>query len=132
MLMMKVLFVMLTGLTAGCFSRPSIDLQQTQLMPREVAIGIVTKYSSAGWAKRPTLQKPAGCPEPRVVPIGYGDINHVFYDGMNGRVWISKLGTHALFGCAADVSLQSWIGVANETQAQELANALVSLGANVK
>ena len=120
-------------LLAGCvFTKPDVDLQQTQLMPREVAMKIVTRYAGANWATRPALRKPENCPEPRWVPIGYSDINHVFYDRIGGKVWVTKLGENALFGCPANVGMQTWIGVANQTEAQELASALVSLGATLQ
>jgi hypothetical protein len=115
---------------AGCIiSQPKIDLQQTQLMPEEVARRIVAKYAGANWAARPVLMKREYCPEPRATRAQYSEIKNVYYSTYDRKVWVWDDGKTAFFGCPENVQRFMTIQVRNESEAQELANALASLGA---
>jgi hypothetical protein len=129
----KTSWIAPTLLLAGCIiSQPKIDLQQTQLMPEEVARRIVAKYTNAAWAARPVLLKREYCPEPRATQARYSEITNAYYDSVYRRVWISDDGKRSMFGCPKDVERYALITVRDENEARELANALASLGAKLK
>ena len=121
-----------TIVLAACVTQPKIDLQQTQLMPEEVALRIVAKYASPAWAARPHLWKSGNCPEPLLTRVQYSDITSMQYESVSRRFWVFKDGKAAVFGCPPDVSMYAWISVETQIQAQELANAMASLGAKSK
>jgi hypothetical protein len=98
-------------------------------MPDAVAKRVLSKYTGQYWVSNPYMDKELICGNKQVL-IKFSEVHRVSYNRLLNKVFLHwGKGVTFLSGC--DWARRSF-DVQNESEATEVANALISLGAPIR
>lgn len=138
-----IFILLIPIILSGCASVVSVDRQNSLVMPDHVAKKILAKYFGEEWVDKPYLNNVSNlfCKNSEKISIKFSNIVHVAYNDSFIGSWIFLSDNLQPAGVAPplwqqfDCSHYDWrlkVRVSNESDAKQITEALISLGAPIK
>jgi hypothetical protein len=128
-MMQSVILVAAGLLLTACQSVPEQRVREAHLMPREIALAIVDKYTPRGFSANPTLPRlnstNALCTDRLPKPVQFKDLSIRF--GLNEVTLFTAYEPIQDGWCGKNV--QGKFHVPNQTERDALVDAFIALGA---
>lgn len=132
-----LIWLLISSILIGCSSVKVQNTREAKLMPEKVAKEVLAKYFSSNWVSYPSGNSPGiGCPGDYPMPfekIKYAEVIKIGQESiLNLRTWTFLPWSHYPCGVTVRTKLVKNSPPLSEDDVNDIADALVSLGAQIR